>query len=458
MNITLSMPDQKCLLNYFRAAGLIILSVCLLCFGQTASERFMPPSKSQIPAESAKEAEAKCRAFLNFFKTPAKQFMPLGFYGMAAYMQNPDELRILRQGGVVLFHKYSGTQTIEDALADLRSAQEAGAVTLQNLPRTYIDGSNAIYNATKSTYLNAKEIEFWQKYITALANNDQILAWYLPEEIEPNNLDKWEQLSDIIRTIDTKKRPLITSVDKWYPAYLKRVGHITDAVVFASYPSYYMPRPRADIKRRIEKAYENGAPVVIAALEALKGRRNWTRPKDVRFDAYLSLISGAKGIMWYAYNYAKPRPGLVEAVLGVATELNGPENLGEVLLLGKEPTSLKCRLLEGPKLSPPATAYDERDWQKEDAFKQYDSIQWTAREYKNCLYIFAVNTAQKVEEGPATDDGGAAYTVRATFGPINSPFSKIQVISENREIGLSDGYLTDTFEPIGVHIYKIKLN
>lgn len=228
-------------------------------------------------------------------------------------------------------------------------------------------------------YLATRGREFWQQHITALAGNDQILVWYLPEEVEMENLDKLEQIGNIIRATNTKHRPLITYVSDSDAEYLKRVSGIADAVVFGAYPSYCMPRPRADIKRRIEKAYESGVPVVIAALEALEGRRNWTRPKDIRFDAYLSLISGAKGIMWYAYYYAKPRAELLEAVLDMATELNGPENLGEVLLLGKEPKSLQCRLLEGPRFSPPASAY-EQDWEKKNEFKQYDSVQWTARE------------------------------------------------------------------------------
>jgi hypothetical protein len=216
-----------------------------------------------------------------------------------------------------------------------------------------------------------------------------------------------------------------------------------------------MPRPRVDIKRRIEKAYESGVLVVIAGLEALKGRRNWSRPKDIRFDAYLSLISGAKGIMWYGYAYAKERPGLMEAVLDVATELNGPEHLGEVLLLGSKKVAVECRLLNGPAFSPAASAYEEKD---EKILKRYDSIQWTNREYKGHLYIFAVNTAQKVETGPATDDGGAEYMVKVKFGPINAAFSDVRVISEQRQIKLSDGCFVDTFDPLGTHIYKIKLN
>ena len=48
--------------------------------------------------------------------------------------------------------------------------------------------------------------------------------------------------------------------------------------------------------------------------------------------------------------------------------------------------------------------------------------------------------------------------IKVKFGPISSPFSKIQIISENRIIDLSNGYFVDTFQPLGVHIYKVKLD
>ena len=396
----------------------------------------------------AVEQSKRLQHILSFFKTPTKQFMPLGFYAMTTDIQDVELLKTLRQRGIILFHIYDGTQSIESALADLRSAQEAGVGILQNLPRMYLDRSKPIYHATENTYFNAEEIEYWQQRITALASNDQILVWYLPEEAKENELDKLEQIGNIIRATDTKHRPLITYVCVPGAEHLKRVSGITDAVVYGLYPSLHGSQPRIDVKQRIDWAYKNGVPVVFASLEALEGQFNWTRPKDVRFDAYLALISGAKGIMWYSYHSAKPNTELVEAVLEVATELNGPESLGEVLLLGKEPNSLECRLLDGPSLSPTAT-YE---------FKQYDSVQWTAREYKNYLYIFAVNTAQKVETGAATDDGGAAYMIKVKFGPISSPSSKIQIIGESRVVDLSDGYFIDTFEPLGTHIYKVKLD
>jgi len=324
---------------------------------------------------------------------------------------------------------------VDKALADLRSAREAGAAVLQNLP---------------SKYLYTRGSRYWQQHISSLADNEQILVWYLPEETKAEILDKLEWLGNIVRSTDGKKRPIITYVVNWRVKYLKRVNSIVDAVVFGAYPCYYGTLPRIEVKRRIEHAYKSGVLVVIAALEAFKGKKDWPRPKDVRFDAYLALLNGAKGIMWYGYAYAKQRPQMLEAILEVATELNGPERLGEVLLLGKEPRSLSCRTVKGP-------AYFHDDYVYGTRFRKpkLSSIQWTAREYEKYLYIFAVNTAQEVG---AVDDGGKACTVEVEFGPVSSVSSEVHVISEGRTISLSDGYFVDSFEPLGTHIYKVKID
>jgi len=403
--------------------------------------RVVPPSRTAMPPELADRAEIQTQKFLEFFKTQTQQLMPLGFFAMAHDMENVAVLSRLRRHGINLAHLYGSVQDVEHALADLRAAEKAGIGVLQNLPRAYMTTRGA---------------DFWQRHISALAGNEQILVWYLPEEVKPEEIGSLSRIANIIRATDTQKRPLMTYLADSEPAYLRKVSDIADVIILGAYPSLYMPRPRADIKCRIDKAYQSGVPVVVAALESLKGRRNWTRPKDVRCDAYLALISGAKGIMWYGYYYAKSRTQLMDAILQVATQLNGPMRLGEVLLLGKETTSLACELMKGPKLAPPASAY-EKDWQKKKLFKHYDSIQWTARKHKGNLYIFAVNIAQRLVSGPATDDGGLSYNLTARFGPLSSNASEVEVIGEERTIIPVTNYFSDTFKPLAVHIYKVAL-
>ena len=423
------------------AASLLLAILCVFCCAQktdregntvsdSAGKLSIPISRAQIPLGLVGKDEKRTQEFLKFFKTPTAQYIPLGLYAMVSDIRDSEKLKALGRRGIILFHKYSSEQDIPDAVADLRSAQKAGVAILQNLP---------------SKYLLTRDERFWQQHILALAANDQILVWYLPEETKMEHLDKLEQIAEIIRVTDNKRRPIITYVESPIADYLRRVDGITDAVVFGAYPSYYGVRPRIEIKRRIDHAYRSGVHLVIAALEALKGKKNWTRPKDVRFDAYLALISGAKGIMWYLYDQAKQQPQLLEAVLAVATELNGPQHLGEVLLLGIEPNLVSCKMVEGP-------AYFHSDLPY--GTKPLSSIQWTARKYEKELYIFAVNTAQVVD---AVDDGGKACVVKVEFGPVGNA-SEVQVVGEERQIKLLDGCFVDTFEPLGTHIYRIMLN
>ncbi len=228
-------------------------------------------------------------------------------------------------------------------------------------------------------------------------------------------------------------------------SYLNRVGKIADAVVFGYYPNYYDKGTRVGIKRRMDKAYRSGVPIVIAALSAFKGKRGWTNSEYVRFDAYLALVSGAKGIMWYCYDQAKRHPKLLEAVLKTADELNGSKSIGDVLLSGEEPDWLKCK-----------ASFSRRDGLRgKNPSANYDTIlQWTAREYNDYLYIFVLNTSQ---EGETVGDGAVPYDVRLKFGPIINASSEIRVIGEERTIELIDGYLVDSLAPLRVHIYEASI-
>jgi hypothetical protein len=419
---------------------LFALTLLAYCANEDANKplrQYVPICTSWLQKGSETKQSEELLHILSFFQTSTKQFMPLGFYAMESEIRNVENLKYLREHGLILFHKYHSEQSVQDALRDLGAAQNAGVAILQNLPKDY---------------LFTKGKDFWQEYIKLLVKNDQILVWYLPEEIKFEDLDKLEQLRNLIRANDPKHRPLMTYVESARPEYLKKVGSIVDATAFGAYPTQYGNRPRIDVERRVYWAYKSGVPVVIAALETIKGKYNWTRPKDVRFDAYLALISGAKGIMWFGYYQAKLRPELLNAVLGVATELNGSEGLGEVLLSGKEPETLRCENLQGKMYF--HEQYDYYTGRRPIPAKLFTTIQWTAREYKNYLYIFAVNTAQKVG---AKDDGGHELAVKIKFNPITTEFTKAEVIGEKRVLDISENSIIDTFEPLETHIYKIKL-
>jgi hypothetical protein len=405
----------------------------------------VPMSQVPIPDEIKEKADRKTERLLSFFKTPDQQLMPLGMYAMVEDMTNVDILRKFRASGINLVHRYDSRQTVERALMDLQAARSAGIGVLQNFPRAY---------------LTSKDLSWWRDHIKALVNHKQILVWYLPEERKiPEEVKRNSEIARIIQEIDIKKRPMFTYVEWPEKEYLKESGEYVDALNFGAFPSYYSPRPRIDIRRRIDFAYSSGVPVVIGTVEAAKdpdpGQRfpvmGATRSEYIRADAYIALISGAKGLMWYCWAQARKVPGLMDAIYEVATELNGPQKIGEVLLSGLTTEGVECRLISGDKYAPPASAYENKST---DTAFLYSSLQWTARRHKGYLYIFAVNVNENVR---APNNGGKDYAVKVQFHIPYKTEGQVKVLFKDRDITLDNDRFVDEFMPLEVNIYKIRL-
>ena len=189
---------QTGILNFLffsRIAASLLLIVLSYCFisevrgkknvvDENVDYQLVPICEPSISKILAKESAIKTQKFLEFFKALSKQLMPLGFYAMKSDMQDVKKLESFRRRGIVLFHKYHSEQTIKDAIDDLNAANKAGVAVLQNLP---------------SKYLKIKGKEFWRQHISALAENKQILVWYLPEETKWDDLKYLETLNFYFR-------------------------------------------------------------------------------------------------------------------------------------------------------------------------------------------------------------------------------------------------------------------
>jgi hypothetical protein len=410
----------------------MVFAFCLFCANACESKNL--PSESEIE-QKASLPVAEAAPLLSFFKTPDQQLLPLGFLALTEDMKKPEILARLRTHRINLVHKYHSLQTLDDARLDLAAATTAGIGVLQNLP---------------AKHLTSESTAFWDHHISQLAAERQFRIWYLPEETKEQDIPRLRQVAQIIRKTDADRRPIITYLEDSRCEYLRQFTDIVDAIVFGAYPTMTPWRPRADIKCRLERAQECGQRPVFAALEAIQYKGKWTRPKDVRFDAYLSLTCGAQGLLWYSYNQARQNTELLEAIFAFAEEVNGPSHLGEALLAGTPITSLAGRVISGPSMAPPASAYENRSSAKT---VPYPSLQWTARQWDNHLYLIALNMAQTVG---ADDDGGEAASIRARFDRFPTA-DEVEVLFENRTIRLREGSFEDHFLPLEVHIYRTKL-
>jgi hypothetical protein len=393
--------------------------------------RSLPP----IPTHLLTHHQSSCKKFLSAFKTNGQQMMPLGFYAMVDYIRDADVLKGLKRSGFNLVHKYNSRQSIEDAYLDLKAAQQAHIGVLQNLPKAYITN---------------KDLRFWNNHVSSLAQNENIKVWYLPEERKQNEFDRLRDLIDIIRAHDKSQRPITTYFENSNTSYLREAAKILDTIIFGAYPTMTPHRPRADLKRRIDKAYECGAGMVIAAVEALEHKGRWTRPQDIRFDAYLALISGAKGLMWYCYYYAHRNDALFEEISKVAYELNGPMGLGEVLLLGNPDSKINCTFVSGALKAPPASAYENRSSRIQ---KTYNSIQWTVRQFYDSMFIFVVNMSQNVGISPKPKSN--LYTV-FRFDSIPTEYRTATSLFENRTISIQNGEFYARLAPLETCVYKLE--
>ena len=407
-----------------------------IALGNEIYNDIIPQSRIRQPKEMSAQHADKEDRLLRVFKTPRQQFMPLGFYALANDMKNVAVLQRLRRNHINMVHKYSSRQGIPDALEDLSAAGNAGIGVLQNLPKGYLKEGDA----------------FWQKHIDALFENQQIFAWYLPEEVEPIDLTYLASISNVIKKSDAARRPIITYVENYVKGYWEKAAECTDALVFGAYPILLPAHPRATGRRIIDKAYEVGVPVVIKAVEAYTKRGRWTRPKEVRFDTYLSLISGAKGIFWYCYARAHENPELMAEIFKLAAELNGPDRLGEVFLVGEDIENIRCELIKGDRYAPAATAFENRN---QKIKRRYAAIQWVAKRYDKAIYIFMVNLNEKIG---APDHGDKDYQVTVRFKSDLFHGVEVQVMHEARFLNVKENSFADTVEPIGTHIYRVLLH
>jgi hypothetical protein len=364
--------------------------------------------------------------------------MPLGFIGMEVHMRHQSDLASLVSNNMNLVHKYSSTQTVEDALLDIEAAEIAGIMVLQNMPSAKI--AFAI-------------TDFWESHIRGLVNEQQIGMWYIPEEPITGSVPRLKEIAQIIHRLDLAyKRHVCVYIYNSIPSYLRDFSDRSiETISFGGvYINTFTTRPRADIKRRMEAAMTEIRTPVLAMLEAFKyrGTNVWTRSDTIRFDAYLSLICGCKGLLWYTYYWTVQNEELLAAIFAVCEELNGSLRLGDAILFGASNSSVVGTITAGQATAPPASAYEYSD----SSYYRvtYPSLQYLVRVWEGQTYIFAVNMAQLVG---AEDDGGEAYGITVTFSGLTG--TSVEVVNESRTIAISGGSFSDTFIPLGVHIYKI---
>lgn len=136
-----------------------------------------------------------------------------------------------------------------------------------------------------------------------------------------------------------------------------------------------------------------------------------------RFMAWQSIVHGANGILYWG-SYYTPQPS--DCWTGIKRVTREIADLGGVL--AEKSTDLSLEL-----------AYHELG-RSVDA-----GVQWIAKEHDGALYLFTVNA----------DKSPSRVTIKGLGG-----WTMCKALSEDREVALINGTVTEEWPPFGVHLYR----
>jgi Leucine-rich repeat (LRR) protein len=156
-------------------------------------------------------------------------------------------------------------------------------------------------------------------------------------------------------------------------------------------------------------------------------------------DVWSAIASGARGISVFAYWHAlHDDPSLVTNLQQLnlaASQISGPEKIGDVVLYGIPNTNVTFTVTAGPlqtvAFQPPS----------ESSLIQYPSLNVLSLSWSTNVYVIAVNSTDRIVSAILTNLPWSAASATLPF--------------EFREVNVTEGSFIDTFAPWGVHIYKL---
>jgi len=300
----------------------------------------------------------------------------------------------------------------------LADAQKHGleVVYTVGVPMGFHDRSG---EGKKALSLSPEEITRQVKeQVGAVAGNRSVALWYLrPEELRPwrkNEMAYLKAASEAVRAADPLKRPL------WIydPAHAsaKRLAAIApwvDYIGKGMYPNYASQKDsriwcRWSMEQEVEAirlAGSSAIPIAVPEMFRQPADEDLAKiPAWVRHDVYLSLVSGAKGVMVFS---ARRRPKFparqtyYDAYAKVASELLGPLQLGKLFLFGEARKEVVVDVTDGPaelELLFPSGGVKEP--------LRYPSVSFADLALGKDRYLILVNSANAPVE---TSVGGMPY-------------------------------------------------
>jgi len=354
--------------------------------------------------------------------------LPLDVPYLGIYSVFPDDLERVAAAGVSVVSVPPGT--VEEMRMYLAAADALGLHVRLSLSPSFLD-------------LDQERVG---RYLDALAPDETIVMWYLPEE--PKDAEdhaRWKRLYELVKSRDPAGRPVGLYLARGATVeYFREWADTCDIFMMGAYPEYY-DIPRAALYTRVHNAslvaaehgmltvavpqfFDHESILATVGKDADEPRLHIGHPDawEFRADAYTGWIAGASGLDWYSLKHAAPYPDLWDAMAAVVAELN---ELGPVLVEGTPGPDLALTILSGPGSVPSFGSMTEAP------------IQIRTYRYEGELYILAVSLA----DAPA----------EVQLEGLPSSADEVTVLFEDRNVQAEGGSMRDAFLPHAVHVYHL---
>jgi hypothetical protein len=253
-------------------------------------------------------------------------------------------------------------------------------------------------------------------------------GWYTTDEPEMGfGLELTKAFHRLVKTIDPYHPTMtVTQAPRLYPVFTDAVTDILGIDPYPGFPGGNM-RIISGFTEMARRAAKN-RPVVVVLQSFYDEGQRMPNPTELRCMTYLSLIHGANGILYYAYDYKgavlhTKEKAVWQALKTLATEM---DQLRPVL------TAPPCESMQAVKKG--KTEIDLR----------------LISEGKSC-YLLAANP----DKEPVRNVG---FEIKPTRSGADLKLAdQTQVLFENRNISVLNRGWSDDFAGYGVHLYKIDL-
>jgi hypothetical protein len=349
-----------------------------------------------------------------------KVIFPLGIFNGGKFKEQAD-------AGFTVSHAYNAMRVYPGVKADDQNAKNF-------LDHTYENGMHACAMVPIEFAYVGQWDEFRQR-IRKFRNHPGLLCWDEEESLArgTTTMEVLAKMRQIVAEEDPNHpmmvgdaRDAITRVPDrsnffplkymdlgmwwWYPIPLqKRAGAALEGEEASA--SDEMTPPEFLVKRNTDK------PIWVGVQSYKKNEKSrYPNYTEYRAQAYIALIHGAKGLMWYGGSvtggiFLNPKEGNWEDLKKVARELN------DMIPVFLSPTG------DAPKFAPASAPMSVM--------------------------------LKKTKDGPVLIVANrGASAIEVTFD-VSQHSGSAKVLNENRSVRVSDGKLKDKFEPYEVHVYSL---